>query len=146
MTTRHTDFTHAGETERIEARLGSLMAAALHERAATMPHDVAERLRAARERALAQGRRARAMAATPTAVLAGSRTVALGAPSPWWRRLAGVLPLVLLVGGLLLIRQWQMQEQAWAVAEVDALLLSDDVPPAAYADPGFVEFLRWPPP
>ena len=29
-------------------------------------------------------------------------------------------------------------------AEIDALLLSDDLPPGAYADPGFVEFLKKP--
>jgi hypothetical protein len=146
MTTKHTDSTHTGAAELIEARLGSLMATALHERAAMVPHDIGERLRVARERALAQSRRARAVSAAPTVVVSGTGTVALGAATPWWRRLAGVLPLAVLVGGLLLIRQWQMDEQAWAVAEVDALLLSDDVPPAAYADPGFVEFLRRPQP
>jgi hypothetical protein len=146
MTTKHTESTHAGEAEGVEARLGSVIAAALHEHAATLPPDIGEQLRVARERALAQGRRARAVAAAPAVVVAESGTVTLSGPPPWWRRLAGVLPLVVLVGGLLLIRQWQMHEQAWAVAEVDALLLSDDVPPAAYADPGFVEFLRWPQP
>ena len=146
MTTKHRDTTHTGEAEDIEARLGGLLASALNARAAALPHDVGERLRFARERALAQGRRARALAAAPTVVASGAGTVTLGAPAPWWRRLAAVLPLVVLVGGLLLVRQWQMHEQAWAVAEVDALLLSDDVPPAAYADPGFVEFLRRPQP
>jgi hypothetical protein len=28
------------------------------------------------------------------------------------------------------------------VAEVDAALLADDLPPAAYSDPGFVQFLK----
>jgi hypothetical protein len=30
------------------------------------------------------------------------------------------------------------------VAEVDAALLTDDLPPTAYTDPGFVHFLKLP--
>ena len=33
-----------------------------------------------------------------------------------------------------------------AAAEVDAALLADDLPPEAYTDPGFGEFLKAPPP
>ena len=32
--------------------------------------------------------------------------------------------------------------QIAAVAEVDAALLSDDLPPDAYTDPGFAEYLK----
>jgi hypothetical protein len=33
-------------------------------------------------------------------------------------------------------------EQIAAAAEVDTALLSDNLPPSAFSDPGFAEFLR----
>ena len=52
------------------------------------------------------------------------------------------LPLVALVAGLVLIHTILNDIRASDVAEVDAALLTDDLPPAAYADPGFVQFLK----
>jgi Protein of unknown function (DUF3619) len=40
------------------------------------------------------------------------------------------------------ISQWYQNLQVQAAADVDMALLSDDLPPAAYTDPGFEEFLR----
>ena len=36
----------------------------------------------------------------------------------------------------------QDEKRAHELAEVDAALLTDDLPPAAYADPGFLQFLK----
>jgi hypothetical protein len=69
----------------------------------------------------------------------------LGAFVPWLRRAASVLPLLLLLGGLLVIQQWSSRERVLAAAEIDTLLLADTLPPSAYGDPGFAEFLRSPP-
>jgi hypothetical protein len=44
----------------------------------------------------------------------------------------------------MLIQQRYTEEQISAAAEVDAALLVDELPPQAYSDPGFVEFLRTP--
>ena len=62
----------------------------------------------------------------------------------WWVKLGSALPLVALLAGLVLIQHSQDDEQVSAAAEVDAALLADDVPPKAYSDPGFVEFLKAP--
>ena len=51
-----------------------------------------------------------------------------------------------MVLGLLLIQRQAEIEQVRAAAEVDAQLLADDLPPDAYSDPGFAEFLRRPAP
>ena len=56
------------------------------------------------------------------------------------------LPLALLIAGLVLIQQFTAQEQVMAAAEIDAVLLSDDLPPAAWTDPGFREYLKAPRP
>jgi len=45
-----------------------------------------------------------------------------------------------------LIQQQAGLEQVHAAAEVDALILADDLPPDAYVDPGFAQFLREPSP
>ena len=71
-----------------------------------------------------------------TATLGGSDEVSL------WNRIASVLPLLALVAGLVVIQQVQTDSRANELAEVDAALLTDDLPPAAYADPGFVQFLK----
>jgi hypothetical protein len=43
-----------------------------------------------------------------------------------------------------LIQQWHARAQIDAAAEIDAALLSDSLPPSAYSDPGFAEFLNTP--
>ena len=52
------------------------------------------------------------------------------------------MPLALLVVGLMGIAHVHDRNQIAAVAEVDAALLSDDLPTAAYTDPGFAEYLK----
>jgi uncharacterized protein YcaQ len=98
------------------------------------------RLRFAREQALGVAR-ARLAAAGPVIASSSAGRLALGGPS-WWVRLASVLPLVVLIGGLLLIERGALEERIEAAAEIDTALLSDDLPPMAYVDPGFVAFLK----
>jgi hypothetical protein len=57
-------------------------------------------------------------------------------------RIASVLPLLVLAAGLVLIHMVQTERRASELAEIDAALLTDDLPPAAYSDPGFVQFLK----
>jgi hypothetical protein len=127
------------------SRAGLRLAAGLNERAAALPQDITERLRVAREQAVDRARRAQRLAPAP--VLAqqwGAAT--LGGPDPWWQRLASLLPLLVLAAGLLLVGQWTTREQVLAATDIDVVLLSDEVPPDAYADPGFAEFLKSAPP
>jgi len=72
---------------------------------------------------------------------AAAASLALGKRS-WFNRVASILPLVVLAAGLVLLHSFQTDRRASELAEVDAELLTDDLPPAAYADPGFVQFLR----
>jgi len=62
-------------------------------------------------------------------------------PTSWGWRLASALPVVALLAGLWGIHSYYQQEQVQAATEVDMALLTDDLPPAAYSDPGFAEFL-----
>ena len=78
--------------------------------------------------------------------IGGAGTLALGggprSPSSWWVRFAQVLPLLALVGGLVLIQNQHVRAQIAAAAEIDFDLLVDELPPTAYSDPGFLEFLK----
>ncbi len=135
----------------LEARFGARLAGALTARSQALPHDITERLRFAREKSLAVARKERARPAQATAgamVIVGVSTqgsAVLGGFLPWWQRAASVLPLLVLVAGLVMIDNWSAREQVLAAAEIDAQLLSDALPPTAYSDPGFGEYLRNPP-
>lgn len=133
----------------LQARLAGQLAAVLSEGTRALPHDITERLRFGREQALAKAREMRLapqkVAANP-AWLNSAGTLVMGGPLPGWHRALSLLPLLMLVAGMFLIDRWATREQVMAVADVDAVLLADDLPPTAYQDPGFIEFLRTPPP
>lgn len=135
--------------ESLEARWAARLAAGLNERAAGVPHDIAERLRIGRQQALLRARQRRLALAASSAVVATGRngpSASLARNGGFWVTLASWLPLAVLVAGLVLIQQWTTQEQVMAAAEIDAVLLADDLPPAAWTDPGFREYLKAPPP
>ena len=131
----------AAAREAMESRFARSVAACLSVRSESVSPDVAERLRFGREKALAVARNARADAQTVGLTASGAAIAAFGA-SRWWLRLASVLPLVALVGGLVLIQNWQSRTQISVAAEIDEALLGDDLPLTAYRDPGFSEFLK----
>lgn len=135
----------AFEREGLEARVGLRMAGRLNEVAEQLPHDISERLRFGREQALARSRALRHGTAVAPAVSvvghAGGAAV-LSAPPSMWLRLASLLPLIVLAAGLVLIQQHRDHEQIAVAAEIDAALLTDELPPTAYGDPGFAEYLR----
>lgn len=145
---RHLAALPANDPAAIELRLASRLASALTSSAQTLPHDVSERLRFAREQALARAREQHRVAAAPSTVVGVSPSGlgVLGGFAPWWQRAASLLPLIVLVAGLVAIDRWSTREQVLAAAEIDSQLLADDLPPDAYSDPGFAEFLRSPPP
>jgi len=128
-------------------RFGLRVAAGLAERSEDLSGDIQERLRFAREQALAKAMAARAAAPAQTASSVrevGGGTLALGGgeKTPRWLKAAAILPLLLLLGGLLLIQHSQWYEQIRSAAELDTEMLSKPLPPAAYSDPGFREYLN----
>jgi hypothetical protein len=111
---------------------------------ADLPYDISERLRAARVQAVSKRKIARTQTASHVVNVGGSAALTWGADDglSWWSRIGSVLPLVALVVGLLTINSVQSDNRAQEVAEVDAALLIDELPPAAFADPGFIQFLK----
>lgn len=155
-----------------EREIARIVRGALDESAERLPYRVARRLAAARAEALANakvddgagantpahGRTDRHVRARPhvnrlSTARAARRTAHLGsrrtadpasAPPPRlvWRIAAAVVPVVVVGAGLLGISVWETQQRAHDLAALDAAMLADDVPIAAYADRGFGVFLR----
>lgn len=94
------------------------------------------RLRAAREQALARQR------AEPSPALAWADNVA-GSFGGWGGlSLRLLVPLLVLFLGASAIYTWQQQQQLAEVEEIDALLLTDELPLDAYLDRNFQNWLK----
>ena len=120
-------------------RFGRRISARLNAGAQNLDHDIAQRLRVAREVALA------GLAAQPRLVSASQRhglVLSLGGPISSWAKLSSLLPMLVLLVGLFCIDAVQDQYRADELADVDVELLTAELPPVAYTDPGFVQFLR----
>jgi len=122
-------------------RFGRAVAARLAAGTSALPYDVQERLRAARMQAVARRKRTPNVQVAPAMVLAGAG-LGGGSDANWWNRIASALPIIALAAGLVFIHSALGDRRASELAEVDAALLTDDLPPSAYADPGFVQFMK----
>jgi hypothetical protein len=124
-------------------QVGQAIARQLNEHAIDLPHDISERLRVARMQAISLRK------PEPVRVLAPQLVPAMGTSMGnldeglnLWSRLASALPLIALLFGLATIHIFQNEFRANEIAQVDAELLTDDLPPNAYTDPGFLVFLK----
>ena len=124
-------------------QLGQALARRLNEHATHLPHDISERLRAARMQAISQRKREPLRVVAPQLVTAGGQGFGgFDEGLNLWSRLASILPLVVLLFGLASIHILQNEYRINEIASLDAELLTDDLPPDAYTDPGFLIFLK----
>ena len=134
-------------TDTLHNRFGLRVAARLSAGAEALPHDIGERLRAAREQALARRRHpvalVRQRAASAVSRSGDTATLGLGDDGlGFWGRLASGMLVLVVAAGLVTINLVQDDDRTAEVAELDAALLTDDLPPEAYADPGFLQYLK----
>jgi hypothetical protein len=124
-------------------QLARLLAAQLDQGLREMPHDISERLRAARTRAVAARRLPVAVLASGARVQQGT-LVLEGGPDKlrFWGWMGTLIPLVALVLGLFAIYTVQNDWRADELASVDTALLTDELPPTAFTDPGVLKFVR----
>jgi hypothetical protein len=118
---------------------------ALDESAGNLDINVQKRLANARDLALAHMKtEAVALKASATqAQLASAGGSGTGGPSfNWLQRFGLALPIIVLVLGLIGIHEWQQSQRASELADIDAAVLTDDLPLNAYLDKGFGQFLR----
>lgn len=127
----------------IQDRFGLKLAARLSQSTDALPHDISERLRAARMQALDKYKQVKTVTATSVQSNGGVATLGFGdEDSSLWRRVASIIPLLVLAAGLVAIQILDNDNTAKELAEIDSALLTDDLPPAAYTDPGFAQFLK----
>lgn len=122
-----------------------------------IPHDITERLRAAREQALSLRKRDRLARRQPAVQIGAAHGGAIAIPTfapqresgegmgeglGLWQWIGSALPIVCLFLALVAVDRFHSESRAQELAEVDTALLADDVPPSAYADPGFHQFLQ----
>ncbi len=143
MNTNHRQL----HTDTLQNRFGLRVAARLSAGTEGLPHDIGERLRVAREQALAR-RKQPAAVLRQRAAMAASRngntaTLSFGDDGlGFWGRLTSAALVLVMAAGLIAINVIQDDDRTMEVADLDAALLTDDLPPEAYADPGFLQYLK----
>ena len=95
------------------------------------------RLKTAREAALA---RQRVESRVPARAWADNVFGKSGGPSALFPRL--LLPMAVLILGLIAINQWRDTQVAAEIEEIDAAVLTGDLPLDAYLDKGFDAWLK----
>ena len=138
--------------ELAQDRFGLAISARLSDATDKLPHDIYERLKAARMQALSNRKLASVRTASSVnasgANASGTAAVTLSGGSgddekfSLWNAIASALPLIALIVGLVSVNIVQNNNRAGELAEIDAALLTDDLPPTAYTDSGFVQFLK----
>ena len=119
---------------------------ALNQNLEHLPASTTSRLTAARQAALARKKAdapIRAAASAPAAVqgMAGGLFGNPGNPFSWLSRLSAALPVVVVMAGLVGMYQVEKQHRISELAEIDAMVLSDELPLNAYLDNGFNAYL-----
>lgn len=107
-----------------------------------LPFGVNQRLSKARALAISKKKPEKQLAWTSQMSLAGHPGGQTKSPKGFLRNIGWLAPAILLIAGLVLIAQWQQEARINDIADLDTAILSDEVPPDAYADNGFWVFLK----
>ncbi|MEN9372864.1 MAG: hypothetical protein RIR79_416 [Pseudomonadota bacterium] len=131
----------------IEDKIGRKIGMRLSGAGEELPYDITERLRVARMQALSKRKVVVALSAASdvNASYSGVANLYMGDMGNLgnkWLRLGALLPFLLFFADLIGIPMVQDDLLAYEVASVDVELLSDELPPAAYTDQGFIHFLN----
>jgi hypothetical protein len=115
---------------------------ALNENLDKLPESTTERLSSARKIALLRKKKE-----SPLRVLVSHRMFAAPSggsssePLSWLARMGMAVPLVVLALGLTSIYEFEKQRHIDDTAEIDAAVLTDELPLSAYLDDGFNAYL-----
>ncbi len=118
---------------------------ALNETLDDLPSSTTQRLAAARQAALARKKAHVDVRVTRSATVTASAGAGGGMfsqPINWLSRFGVVLPLLMVIGGMVGVYQYEQQQSIAELAELDAALLSDELPLSAYLDNGFNAYLE----
>ena len=115
---------------------------AMTESSEKLPESTLERLAAARELALSRQKQTEPSRALAFGgVLAGNNGTSMSQKN-WVKKMWIALPLLALMIGLYSIYEYEQEQQINDLAEIDAAVLVDELPPDAYLDGGFNAYLN----
>lgn len=122
-------------------RIGMALGKALRHAEQTQPleRDIAERLRIARQQAMATHQLAllrQQQSSTAAAQPAARRAAA------WWKRTLALLPLAAVGAGVMFTQGAVSNDGGAEMAQTDTHILAQELPPSAWSDPGFQQFLK----
>jgi len=139
------DKSNLNQSQLTMDQFGRRLAARLDVSAQNLSHDIGERLRVARMQAIAAKRAPAWETATAANIQIQGNLASLQFDfndGNLWNKFASFLPIAALVIGVFVVFNFQDNQITSELAEVDAKLLLDDLPPTAYTDPGFLKFLQ----
>jgi hypothetical protein len=113
---------------------------ALNEKLDHLPPSTTERLASARSMAVSR-KKAHAPALLARSALAGHVGRFFPQQFSWLGRMSVAVPLVVLCASLVGIYQFEQEQRIAEMAELDAAVLSDELPLSAYLDHGFHAYL-----
>lgn len=112
---------------------------ALNEKLDDLPASTTDRLAAARKAAMARKKaHVEVRVARTELATAGGFGSAFG----WINRFSVALPLMLVLCGMVGVYHYEQQQSIAELAELDAALLSDELPLSAYLDHGFNAYIE----
>lgn len=115
---------------------------ALNENLDNLPASTTQRLISARNMALSKKKKDSPLRALISQnALAGRIGGFFNGPLSWMSRMGLVVPAIVLAVGLVDIYQSEQQQRISETAEIDALVLADELPLSAYLDHGFNAYL-----
>jgi hypothetical protein len=115
---------------------------ALNENLEHLPPSTTTRLAEARRAAISRKKPDLPKRAwVPRPVVAESGDGFFNRPLSWLGRMSVALPIVLAFAGLVGMYQAEKQQHIRELAEIDAMVLSDELPLSAYTDHGFNAYL-----
>lgn len=130
-----TDNWHDNELEQFALKLGGM----LKETEQTpLPSDISARLALARSQALTRAvfsKKTQESDASPLMPKFAQRFT-------WWQRLLAALPIAAAGAGAAFMQGAVSDDGLTEAINNDIQILSNEVPPQAYNDPGFIEFLK----
>jgi hypothetical protein len=126
--------------------LGKRIASFLDQGNQQLSYEITERLRASRTRAIASRRSTQfELKHADDAQIQPNGSLRMPFPSKArdiFSLIVSFIPLICLAAGLMLLYEFHNDQTALELAEIDSALLADDLPPQAYTDPAFVDFLK----
>ena len=116
---------------------------ALNESAENIPEATLNRLSSARKIALSHKKQESSIAVFASkGILAGNNGFSFQGPNSWFGKLGVALPMLVLIVGLFGIYEYEQNQRINDLAEIDAAVLVDELPPDAYLDTGFSAYLN----